>query len=600
MELKEKGSAMEFTMDHTPLKGSVMVVGAGIAGIQASLDLADAGFLVYLVEKDSAIGGVMAQLDKTFPTNDCSMCIISPKLVECGRHLNIDLLTMTEILELKGEAGNFQVKVREHPRYVDMSKCTACNECAKACPIEVPNTFDQGLRERKAAFKLYPQAMPSAYVVEKRGTAPCKATCPAHVSVQGYIALINQGKYREALELFKEAHPFPAICGRVCHHPCEGICTRGDLDEPIAIEYLHRFLADRDLSSDTRYIPKVGEPREDKVAIIGAGPAGLTAAYYLRKEGYPVTVFEKLPVAGGMMRVAIPEYRLPRNIISAEIEIIQEMGVTVKTGVTFGQDITLQSLKGEGYKAVFLATGLHLSRKLQIEGEDLPGVLTGVEFLRDVALGEPVRVPKRTVVIGGGNVAIDVALTALRKGAEEVTLVCLEKREEMPAWEYEIDEALEEGVKIVNSQGPQRFIAKNGKVAGIEFKRCTAVFDENGAFSPKYDETDLTTIETEAVIIAIGQMGDLAFAEPQGVAITRRGGLEADPLTLQTPLGWVFAGGDAFYGPKSVVEAVACGKEGAESIHRYLNGVDLREGRDQEWSYEKPEFAGESASPGRP
>jgi heterodisulfide reductase subunit A-like polyferredoxin len=206
--------------------GSVMVVGAGIAGIQASLDLADSGYLVYLVEKDSAIGGVMAQLDKTFPTNDCSMCIISPKLVECGRHLNIDLLPLTEILDVSGEPGNFKVKILQKPRYVDMSKCTACGECSKACPIEVSNRFDEELRDRKAAYKLYPQAMPSAYAIEKRGTAPCKATCPAHVSVQGYIALINQGKYREALELFKEAHPFPAICGRVCHHPCEGICTR--------------------------------------------------------------------------------------------------------------------------------------------------------------------------------------------------------------------------------------------------------------------------------------------------------------------------------------------------------------------------------------
>jgi len=221
-----------------------MVVGAGIAGIQASLDLADSGYLVYLVDKNSAIGGVMAQLDKTFPTNDCSMCIISPKLVECGRHLNIDLLPLTEILDVSGEPGNFKVKVLQKPRYIDMSKCTACGECSKACPIDVANRFDEELRDRKAAYKLYPQAMPSAYAIEKRGTAPCKATCPAHVSVQGYIALINQGKYREALELFKEAHPFPAICGRVCHHPCEGICTRGDLDEPIAIEYLHRFLAD--------------------------------------------------------------------------------------------------------------------------------------------------------------------------------------------------------------------------------------------------------------------------------------------------------------------------------------------------------------------
>ena len=360
-------------MSKSVPNGSVMVVGAGIAGIQASLDLANSGYLVYLVEKNSAIGGVMSQLDKTFPTNDCSMCIISPKLVECGRHLNIDLLTMTEILEVKGEAGDFKVTVRERPRYVDITKCTACGECAKACPIAVPNFFDQELRDRKAAYKLYPQAMPSAFAIEKRGTAPCKATCPAHVSIQGYIALINEGKYREALELFKEAHPFPAICGRVCHHPCEGICTRGDVDEPIAIEYLHRFLADVDLSKEEAYIPKIKDPRDEKIAIIGAGPAGLTSAYYLRKQGYQVTVFEKLPVTGGMMSVGIPEYRLPREIIAAEVQAIKNMGVEIKTGVTFGEDITFDALKKDGYKAVFMATGLHLSRKLNIEGEDLPG-----------------------------------------------------------------------------------------------------------------------------------------------------------------------------------------------------------------------------------
>ena len=239
--------------------------------------------------------------------------------------LNIDLLTMTEVLEVNGEPGNFEVKLLEQPRFIDPAKCTACDECAKACPIDIPNAFDENLRDRKAAYKLYPQAMPSAYAIEKRGTAPCKATCPAHVSVQGYIALINAGKYREALELFKEAHPFPAICGRVCHHPCEGVCTRGDLDEPIAIQYLHRFIADLDLEDDSLYVPEVKEEKEARVAVIGAGPAGLTTAYYLRKEGYPVTVFEKLPVAGGMMAVGIPEYRMPRDMLAAEIKVIEEM-----------------------------------------------------------------------------------------------------------------------------------------------------------------------------------------------------------------------------------------------------------------------------------
>jgi heterodisulfide reductase subunit A-like polyferredoxin len=574
--------------------GSVMVVGAGIAGIQASLDLAESGYLVHLVEKNPAIGGVMAQLDKTFPTNDCSMCIISPKLVECGRHLNIELHTLSEIQEVSGKAGNFHVKLLERPRYVDLTKCTACGECAKVCPIDVTNTFDEGLRDQKAAFKLYPQAMPSAFSIQKRGTAPCKATCPAHVSIQGYIALINQGKYEEALKLFKEAHPFPAICGRVCHHPCEEICTRGDVDEPIAIQYLHRFLSDYEFHSKSRYIPEVSEKREEKVAVIGAGPAGLTAAYYLAKDGFSVTVFEKLPVPGGMMAVGIPEYRLPRDIIAEEIRIIQEMGVEIQTGVTFGEDITLQDLKKEGYSAFFLATGLHLSRALNIDGEDSPGILKGVDFLREVALGQSVAVGKKTIVIGGGNVAIDVALTAKRIGAEEVSLVCLENRNEMPAWDYEIEEALEEGVSITNSLGPKRFLVRDGKLTGVEFKKCTAVFDENGAFCPAYDENDLQSMEGDTVIVAIGQAPDLSFATKEGgIPLGPKGGIEADPVTLESSIPGIFVGGDVLYGPKSVVEAVGCGKEAAESIRRFLSGIDLAEGREKRWDYEKPETSGE-------
>ncbi len=488
----------------------------------------------------------------------------------------------------------------QQPRFIDLSKCTSCGECEKVCPIELDNEYDENLSTRKAIYKLYPQAIPGAFAISKTGTAPCKATCPAHVSIQGYIALINQGKYREALELFKDAHPFPAICGRVCHHPCEGICTRGDADEPIAIQYLHRFLADVDFSEETCFVPEVGEKREEKIAVIGAGPAGLSAAYFLTKEGYQVTIFEKLPVAGGMMAVGIPEYRLPRDIVAAEIKVIEDMGVEIKTGVTFGEDITFESLKGEGFKAFFLATGLHLSRALNVEGEDLPGVLKGIDFLRDTAVGNTISVGKKVVVIGGGNVAIDVALSAKRVGAQDISLICLEKRDEMPAWDYEIEEALEEKISIINSLGPNRFLEKDGQVTGIEFKRCTDVFDENGAFNPRYDETDLTTIDADTIIVAIGQAADLSFAKKESIPVSRKGGLEADFLTLETSIQGVFAGGDVLYGPKSVVEAVECGKEAAESIARYLNGLDLKEGREKDWSYEKPDINSEPLLPRTP
>jgi heterodisulfide reductase subunit A-like polyferredoxin len=581
--------------------GSVMVVGAGIAGIQAALDLADSGYRVDLVEGKSAIGGVMAQLDKTFPTNDCSMCIISPKLVEAGRHLNIDLHSLTDVVAVEGEAGNFQVTLRERPRYVDMAKCTACGECAKVCPIETPNLFDTALRTRRAAYKLYPQGMPSAYAIEKRGTAPCKATCPAHVSIQGYIALINDGRYAEALRLFKQDHPFPGVCGRVCHHPCEGICTRGDHDQPLAIRELHRFLADVDRAAEAPYVPPLPESRDEKIAVIGSGPAGLSAAYFLALEGYRVTVFEKLPVAGGMMAVGIPAYRLPRDILAEEIAVIEKMGVEIRTGVTFGRDITFDSLKADGFGAVFMAIGLHGGRRLGVENEDAKGVLQGVDFLRDVALGKPVEIGREVLVIGGGNVAIDVALTAKRKGAEKVTLICLEKREEMPAWAHEIQEALESDIEIVNSFGPRQFFIDNSsRVSGIEFKTCTAVFDENKRFNPQYDESVCQPFFGDTVIVAIGQSTNTEHLAEQGVPLTRVKGLEADPVTLQTPLEWVFAGGDAFYGPKSVVEAVACGKEAAESIHRYVNGLDLREGRPETWDFVKPEVEGEPVRPRTP
>ncbi len=575
--------------------GSVMVVGGGIAGIQASLDLADSGYLVKMVEAKSAIGGVMAQLDKTFPTNDCAMCVISPKLVEAGRHLNIDLYTTTEVEKIEGEAGNFQVTLLERPRYVELDKCTACGECAKACPIDVPNQFDMGLRERKAAFKLYPQGMPSAFAIDKRGTAPCKATCPAHVSIQGYIALINDRRYKEALKLFKEAHPFPAVCGRVCHHPCEGECTRNDVDQPLAIRELHRFLADYEKQSGEFYIPEIkAQKRDEKIAVVGSGPAGLTAAYYLLLQGYGVTIFEKLPEPGGMMRVGIPEYRLPRDILADEIDVIRQMGAEIKCGVTFGRDITLEGLKAEGYAACFMAIGLHGGRTLGVENEDAAGVLQGVDFLRDTAMGKDVEIGEDVIVVGGGNVAIDVALTAKRKGAKNVTLICLEKREEMPAWEHEIQEALESEINIVNSFGPKTFfIDKGNKVSGIEFKTCTAVFDENKRFNPQYDDNACQPFFGDTIIVAIGQSTNLEGIREQGIAISRPGGLEADPVTLQTPIEWVFAGGDAFYGPKSVVDAVSCGKEAAESIHRFINGLDLTEGRDKKWDFVKPDTASE-------
>ena len=422
-------------------------------------------------------------------------------------------------------------------------------------------------------------AVPGKTGAEKQETSPCMAECPSHNNVQGYVSLASKGKFEEAIEIIKLTSPFPSVCGRACPHPCEAGCNRDEIDNPVSIRAIERFIADKDRTSGKPFMPKIKAARDEKIAIIGAGPAGLTAAFFLAKEGYKVTVFEKLPVAGGMMAVGIPEFRLPKDILSAEIKLIQDMGVEIKTGVTFGADITLESLKKDGYKGFFLATGLHWNRNLDIANEDQEGVLKGIDFLRDVSLGNPVSVGKRVIVVGGGNVAVDVAMIAVRKGAQEVSLVCLEQRDEMPAWKDEIRTAMEEGVKIINGLGPNKFLQKDGKFSGIEFKRCTSVMDADGRFNPKYDETNLTTLEGHTAIAAIGQAADLSFSETQGISVSSAGGLEADPVTLETPIKGVFAGGDAFYGPASIAEAIGSGKEAAVSIDRYIKGRDLRLGR---------------------
>ncbi len=563
--------------------GAVMVVGGGIAGIQASLDLADSGYKVYIVEKDSAIGGKMAQLDKTFPTNDCSMCIISPKLVEAGRHLNIELMTLSEVAEVAGEPGNFKVTVREKPRFVDTEKCTACGECAKVCPIEIPNLFDMSLREKKAAYKLYPQAMPGAYAIEKKGTAPCKVTCPAHVGVQGWIALLNQGKYEEALRLFKQEHPFPGICGRVCHHPCEGACTRHQLDEPLGIMYLHRYLADVDMKSGKPYVPEKKASREEKVAIIGSGPAGLSAAYFLAIEGYQVTVFEKHDVLGGMLRLGIPEYRLPRDIIDAEIQTIRDLGVEFKTGVDIGKDVTIGKLREQGYKAFFMAIGSQECKSLGIDGEDFDGVVPGVDFLRRFNLGEKVELGDRVAVIGGGNVAMDAVRTALRCGSKKPFILYRRSEAEMPASVDEIAECREEGIEIMTLTNPIRVIEENGKVTGIEcIKMELGEPDKSGRRRPEPVAGSEFVIEIDALVPAIGQESDWAcLTDECACTLSDWGTMNVDPVTLQTGDPDIFAGGDAVTGPATVVEAIEAGKQAAISMDRFIQGVDMAQGREE-------------------
>ena len=578
--------------------GAVMVVGAGIAGVQASLDLANGGYYVYLVEKSPAIGGRMAQLDKTFPTNDCAMCIVSPKLVECGRHLNIEIITNARVEAIDGDAGNFSVKVHQDPRYVDAETCTACGDCIDACPVAVPNEFDQGLSQRKATFKRYAQAYPNAYSITKMDRAPCKIACPANLNVQGYVQMAKVGKDLESLSIIMEDLPLPGTIGRICPHPCEDSCRRMEVDEAIAIRDIKRFVADS-AGMENVAQPEV-EPRPEKVAIVGAGPAGLSCAYHLARRGIKSVIYEALPVAGGALAVGVPEYRLPAEVLQREVDFIKSLGVEIKLGSPIGKNgLTFPGLRKD-FDAVFLGVGAPASFKLNVPGEDSPGVVPALEYLQDVSLGKEAASGKNVIVVGGGNVAIDAARTVLRKGAENVTMVMLESAEEQPASPWEIEEAKDEGIEFIHRKGVESIKTKGGRASGLYLKECTGVFDENGRFSPTFDDAcQLVDLNADLVITAIGQRTDLAWlGDGHGLELTPRGTIAADQITMATSLEGVFAGGDAVTGPWIAIGAVAAGREAAKSIRRMLDQEDLAEGRkklelpdDPQWNPIPPDAA---------
>ncbi len=490
---------------------------------------------------------------------------------------------------------------------VEKEKCVACGKCVEYCPAGAVK-LGQKLCKKDGREVQYPKhELPDGLVWGKEkydedyrdnnrincyetGTAPCKAACPAHIAVQGYIRKAKEGKYREALALIKQDNPFPAVCGRVCNRRCEIACTRGTIDEAVAIDDIKKFIAEQDLRKETRYIPPVviASSRltqwEQKIAVIGAGPAGLSCAYYLATKGYKPTVFEKHALPGGMMTYGIPSYKLEKDVIEAEIDVLRDLGVEIKCGVEVGRDITIQELREEGYQAFYIAIGCQGGKIPPIPGNDAKGIDIAVNFLHEAAENQDQSIAGKVVVIGGGNVAVDCARTASRFGAEETAMFCLESRDDMPASAEEIRETLEEGIAVHNSWGPKEIVKdEEGKVTSVVFQKCTSVFDDEGKFNPQYDEEDLITVECSRLIFAVGQSVEWGnLLKGTKVEFCRGNYPAADPLTYQTAEPDIFVGGDVYTGPKFVIDAIEAGKNAAVSLHRYVHpGASMTIGRNR-------------------
>jgi heterodisulfide reductase subunit A-like polyferredoxin len=571
------GSELGFVRNkkREPMNHSILIVGGGIAGMESALTLGDMGYEVLLVEKEASIGGTMVLLGKVFPTLDCASCISTPKMAATAHHPNVTVLTYSEIDEIvRKRDGGFLVRLHQKPTFVDPAACTGCGQCETACTVGVPDQFNFDLVGRRAAYIPYPQAVPKKAVIDRYGSSPCSSTCPAGVKAHGYISLVRAGKFEEAFHLHMEDAPLPGSLSRACYAPCEDECTRGELEGPVPIRMIKRFMVDH--YYQTHPEPEYGPPEEllDKeVAVVGSGPAGLTAAYFLARKGYRITVFEAGPKAGGMLRLGMPSYRMPKDVLDRDIKNITALGVEIRVNSPV---TSLQTLKGQGFDAVFLSVGAMESWNMGVPGEELEGVVDCMSFLKDVNLGKDVDLSGKTVmVVGGGNAAIDPARVALRLGAEKVVIQYRRSRVEMPAHEWELDAALEEGVEFQFLKVPKRFIGINGKVvASDSISMRLGEPDSSGRRRPIPVEGSEQIVPADLVILSIGlQPGTAPFAKE--LELNRNGTVKVNEETLQTSVPWVFAGGDAVTGPSSITEAIGQGKRAAAYVDRFLQGQSL-------------------------
>ena len=552
-----------------------LVVGSGIAGMESALKLGDMGYKVLLVEKEASVGGRMILLSKVFPTLDCASCISTPKMAAAIHHPNVTALTYTEVDGIaRMDDGTFKATVRHKPRFVDEAACTGCQLCETACTVAVPDQFNADMVARRAAYITFPQAVPKKAVLERAGTSPCTYTCPAGIKAHGYVSLIRSGEYEKAFQLVLEATPLVGTLGRACYAPCEGECTRGSLEGTLPIRRLKRFAADLHYAATEGPGVEVPATNGKRVAVVGSGPAGLTAAWQLARRGYGVKIFEAAPVAGGFLRLAIPAYRLPAEVVEQDISNVTAIGVEIATNSPITD---LDALRRDGFDAVLVATGTALSTSLNVPGEKLDGVLSGLSFLRATRLGSGADLAgKRVVVVGGGNVAMDTARTAVRLGAAETTVAYRRGREEMPAHKAEVDDAEHDGVRFTFQVAPVEVVGDAlGKVAGLRCQRMAlGKPDASGRRRPEPIKGSEFVVPCDTVLVAIG-MAPEGAAFGSGLAVNADGTLVADRRTLQTAIPDVFAAGDVTTGASDITRSVGQGRRAAHMIDRWLLGEAL-------------------------